>query len=97
MIVGADWVLPVDGPPLRDGAVRVQDGVIQEVSADLEPTERFEDAVILPGLVNAHTHLDLSGCRAPLPGASSRALPGAARCRRWRSRSTPTTSARPRG
>jgi cytosine/adenosine deaminase-related metal-dependent hydrolase len=58
MILGADWVLPVDGPPLRDGAVRVEDGVITEVSADLEPTERFEDAVILPGLVNAHTHLE---------------------------------------
>ena len=58
MIVGADWVLPVDGPPVRDGAVRVEDGMIVEVSGGLEPTERFEDAVILPGLVNAHTHLE---------------------------------------
>ncbi len=31
MILGADWVLPVDGPPLRDGAVRIEDGAIVEV------------------------------------------------------------------
>jgi cytosine/adenosine deaminase-related metal-dependent hydrolase len=58
VILGADWVLPVDGPPIRNGAVRVEDGVIVAVSAELEPTDRFEDAVILPGLVNAHTHLE---------------------------------------
>ena len=58
MILGADWVLPVDGPPLRDGAVRIEDGAIAEVSASLTPDERFADAVILPGLVNAHTHLE---------------------------------------
>jgi 5-methylthioadenosine/S-adenosylhomocysteine deaminase len=58
MILGADWVLPVDGPPVRDGAVRIEDGVIAEVSADLTPDQRYADAVILPGLVNAHTHLE---------------------------------------
>ncbi len=58
MILGADWVLPVDGPPIRDGAVRIEDGAIAEVSDDLTPDERFEGAVILPGLVNAHTHLE---------------------------------------
>jgi len=58
MILGADWVLPVDGPPLRGGAVRIEDGAITEVSTSLTPDERFADAVILPGLVNAHTHLE---------------------------------------
>ena len=38
MILGADWVLPVDGPPLRDGAVRIEDGAIAEVSSALRPT-----------------------------------------------------------
>ena len=59
MILGADWVVPVDGPPIRDGAVRVEGGTIAEVgdvhgAAD----HRFEGGVILPGLVNAHTHLE---------------------------------------
>jgi 5-methylthioadenosine/S-adenosylhomocysteine deaminase len=59
VILGADWVVPVDGPPIRDGAVRVEGGTIAEVgdvhgAAD----HRFEGGVILPGLVNAHTHLE---------------------------------------
>jgi len=58
VILGADWVLPVDAPPIRDGAVRIEDGVIAEVSDALEPDQRFEGAAILPGLVNAHTHLE---------------------------------------
>jgi cytosine/adenosine deaminase-related metal-dependent hydrolase len=58
VILGADWVLPVDAPPIRDGVVRICDGVIAELSATLEPDHRFPGAVILPGLVNAHTHLE---------------------------------------
>jgi cytosine/adenosine deaminase-related metal-dependent hydrolase len=58
VILGADWVLPVDAPPIREGAVRISGGVIAEVSDRLEPDQRFPGAVILPGLVNAHTHLE---------------------------------------
>jgi cytosine/adenosine deaminase-related metal-dependent hydrolase len=59
VILAADWVVPVDGPPIREGAVRVEGGTIAEVgdvhgAAD----HRFEGGVILPGLVNAHTHLE---------------------------------------
>ncbi len=64
MILGADWVLPMDGPPLRDGAVRIEGGVIAEVSDRLQPDRRFADAVILPGLVNAHTHLEYGSMSA---------------------------------
>jgi len=61
VILGADWVVPVEGPPIRDGSVRIEDGLISEVSAGLDPDERFEGGVILPGLVNAHTHLEYAG------------------------------------
>lgn len=64
MILGADWVIPVDGPPVRGGAVRIEDGRITEVSDALEPDERFEHAAILPGLVNAHTHLEYQSMSA---------------------------------
>jgi cytosine/adenosine deaminase-related metal-dependent hydrolase len=64
VILGADWVLPMDGPPLRDGAVRIEDGIIAEVSDRLQPDHRFADAVILPGLVNAHTHLEYGSMSA---------------------------------
>jgi cytosine/adenosine deaminase-related metal-dependent hydrolase len=59
-VVSADWVLPVGGPPIEDGAVAVADGRIVAVgpSAELGAGERFRDAAIVPGFVNAHTHLE---------------------------------------
>jgi 5-methylthioadenosine/S-adenosylhomocysteine deaminase len=59
-ILSADWVLPVEGPPIRDGAVALEDGRIAAVGpiADVGEGEHFDDAVILPGFVNAHSHLE---------------------------------------
>jgi cytosine/adenosine deaminase-related metal-dependent hydrolase len=59
-ILSADWVVPVEGAPIRDGAVAIEDGRIAAVgpAADLGEGEHFADAVILPGFVNAHTHLE---------------------------------------
>ena len=45
MIVSADWVLPIDGAPIRDGAVELgADGTIVAVgtAAELGAGERFE-------------------------------------------------------
>jgi cytosine/adenosine deaminase-related metal-dependent hydrolase len=70
-ILHADAVLPQDGPALRDGAVVVAtDGRIVDVgrAADVLPRHaglpvaRVSGA-IFPGLVNAHTHLELSWLR----------------------------------
>jgi cytosine/adenosine deaminase-related metal-dependent hydrolase len=59
-VLSADWVLPVDGPPIRDGAVRLEDGRIAAVGTaeELGTGTRYECAAILPGFVNAHTHLE---------------------------------------
>lgn len=60
-ILSADWVLPVTGPPIADGAVAIdEDGRIAAVgpAAELGEGERFPEAVILPGFVNAHSHLE---------------------------------------
>jgi 5-methylthioadenosine/S-adenosylhomocysteine deaminase len=59
-VYSADWVLPVGAAPIRDGAVAVEDGRIAAVgtAAELGGGERFEEAVILPGFVNAHAHLE---------------------------------------
>ncbi|MGH3143765.1 MAG: amidohydrolase family protein, partial [Gaiellales bacterium] len=60
MIISADWVLPVSGPPIPDGGVAIEDGLIAAVgsSADLGTGTRYEDAAIVPGFVNAHSHLE---------------------------------------
>jgi len=59
-VVSADWVLPVEGEPIERGAVAIEDGVIAAVgtAAELGEGERFPDSAIVPGFVNAHTHLE---------------------------------------
>jgi 5-methylthioadenosine/S-adenosylhomocysteine deaminase len=55
--VSADWVLPLDGPPIEGGRVRFEDARIVEVGPG-RAERHFADAVILPGFVNAHSHLE---------------------------------------
>jgi 5-methylthioadenosine/S-adenosylhomocysteine deaminase len=59
-LLSADWVLPVEGAPIENGAVAIEDGRIAAVgtAAELGEGERFPDAAIVPGFVNAHTHLE---------------------------------------
>jgi cytosine/adenosine deaminase-related metal-dependent hydrolase len=64
----ADWVLPVGAEPIRNGWVAIEDGRVAAVSGT--PTSGVIDlgrAVILPALVNAHTHLELSYLRGVVP------------------------------
>jgi len=68
VILRAEWVLPVAREPIEQGEVVVQNGVIVDVrrrsgtrgGADVLD---FGEAVILPGLVNVHTHLELTALR----------------------------------
>ena len=59
-VLSADWVLPIEGPPIEAGAVAVEDGRIVAVgpAAELGEGARYEDAVIVPGFINAHSHLE---------------------------------------
>lgn len=68
-ILTARWVLPAVGEPLYCGTVRIAGGRIaavdkaKTVTADVD----FGNAAIVPGFVNAHTHLDLSGMLGVAP------------------------------
>lgn len=68
----ARWIFPVAAPPLRDGIVRINGRKITAVMgqgqgrADVD----FGNAAILPGFVNAHTHLDLTGLAGKCPLSS---------------------------
>jgi 5-methylthioadenosine/S-adenosylhomocysteine deaminase len=59
-VLSADWVLPVEGQPIRDGAVAFEAGRIVAVgpASELGSGTRYEGAAIVPGFVNAHTHLE---------------------------------------
>jgi len=60
-VYAADWVLPVDGEPIAGGGVQVDGARIAAVgpAGSLEgDVERFPGAAIVPGFVNAHSHLE---------------------------------------
>jgi len=74
----AAWIVPVNRPPIQAGAVLVSGDSILEVAGykDLKPfiSKRVREvdhglAALMPCLVNAHTHLELSFMegRMPLP------------------------------
>lgn len=68
--VRARWILPVDRPPIADGVLSMTGDLIAEVASAkgsrlISHADWVDlgDCVVLPGLVNAHSHLDLSGLR----------------------------------
>lgn len=79
IVYAAKHLLPVASPPIQSGAVVVHAGRIVALGrrkdvvkshADAEVRD-LGDAVIVPGLVNAHTHLELSWAAGdPPPGGS---------------------------
>ncbi len=72
ILYSASLVLPITAPPIVDGAIAVRGGTILHVGerawvrsslADrgVEAREVHWDGVLMPGLVNAHTHLQYTG------------------------------------
>ena len=70
----AAWIVPICGPPMRDGWVTVDRGRIVAATARNPGAGAREvdlgDVAVMPGLVNAHTHLELSYLRDEVPPAS---------------------------
>jgi 5-methylthioadenosine/S-adenosylhomocysteine deaminase len=60
--------VPVDLPPIEDGEVVVEDGVIVSMGKAVsgEPAHDFGLAAILPGFVNVHSHLEYTVMRGLL-------------------------------
>ncbi len=76
----ASWVLPMDAEPIRDGIVEVRAGEIQAVQqpagyrgpppVDLNSLVG-SDAILVPGLIKPHTHLEFSSLDQPLGDPNS--------------------------
>ena len=70
-------MLPITSPPLRDGWVTVRDGRIIDVGSGTAPSSAGVEVIdlgrvaMMPGLVNAHTHLELSFLWGKVPPADS--------------------------
>jgi cytosine/adenosine deaminase-related metal-dependent hydrolase len=66
-IYAASYVLPITAPPVAGGAIAVDKGRIVSIGSlnDVRqqfaaPVEEYPDCILMPGLINAHTHLELS-------------------------------------
>ncbi len=77
-VLFARWVLPMSSPPMRNAAVLIKNHTITDVlyrdelsykyppeyvEKLTENAHEYGDAIILPGLINLHTHLDYSALR----------------------------------
>lgn len=75
MILKAAWVVPVSSAPIRDGYIEIEGvritavGSCQSWPASRPAAEDFGQAILTPGLINPHTHLELTGYAGQLePG-----------------------------
>src|SRR5688500_13813832 len=70
------WVLPVDQPPLEGGIVTIAGGRNVSVGENPsgQPPRDLGDVALIPGFVNAHTHLEFSSLERPL-GQAGMAFP----------------------
>lgn len=79
----ARYVFPIAGQPIEDGVVVIEGGRIRQVGRSVPPAAEVLDlnstnqltpggVALLPGLVNAHTHLEFSDLREPLGNAGMR-------------------------
>ena len=64
----ARWILPISRPPIADGVVAVDNGRIAFAGPHADAPAGGElvdlgDVALLPGLVNVHTHLELTAMR----------------------------------
>ena len=76
----ARWVVPVSAPPIARGTLVERDGCIAWVGprddapslVDGDDDVDLGEAILLPGLVNAHCHLELTAMRGFLDGLAFR-------------------------
>lgn len=82
--LSADWIITMAGPPIAGGLIRIEKEkiVCLEARRSEKPDVDLAGTAILPGFVNAHTHLDLTKMRGqcqpdlPLTGWLAKVISG---------------------
>lgn len=72
-LIKAKWLLPISRPPVKDGYVLIADGKIKKTGSISELEEKdssrtvdLSNHIVMPGLVDIHTHLELSGLKGKI-------------------------------
>jgi cytosine/adenosine deaminase-related metal-dependent hydrolase len=75
LLITARWVIPIDSAPIESGAVLIEEGKIsrwgqaEQFNRNRANVDRIDlpDSAVLPGLVNSHTHFELSFLKDEVP------------------------------
>ena len=66
----ARWIVSVSSEPIADGTIEIENGIITALHDRHDPRATdLGNVAILPGLINAHTHLEFSDVTAPIEPA----------------------------
>lgn len=76
MILKAKWILPITSPAIADAAIRINNGIICDIGyqKDIikkfsnEPILNFDNGIIMPGIINAHSHIAYTAFENSLDG-----------------------------
>lgn len=77
MIFRARWIYPVSTPPIENGYLEVAEGKIisigpwDEFAGERKAAWDLGEVVVLPGLINAHCHLDYTDVAGSIPPTRS--------------------------
>lgn len=70
----ARWLMPISSTPIENGALVVEDGRIVTIGRAKRTDSNaidLGDAAVVPGFVNAHTHLEMTYCHERVPYCGS--------------------------
>lgn len=70
-VFSAEWVLPIGQPPIRHGHVSIAGGQVVAVGQGFADGVDLGRVALMPALVNAHTHLELSHLHKRVPAGES--------------------------
>ncbi|MFZ3064924.1 MAG: amidohydrolase family protein [Nitrospirota bacterium] len=83
MILSAEIILPISRQPVYNGAILIKNGKIEDIDTKERLLNKYKDeehlnlkeSVLMPGLINLHTHLELTALKGSIIDKNNPAIP----------------------